>query len=160
MKTKILFVILAILLSAPLFAQYGAVNGYCNTGATHAITQGLNSLNTLQGEVPSCTVTVYKTGTSNLASLFSNSTGTPLSNPFTATNLGKWIFYTDSTVNYDVVLSGGFFPNQYPAPVTIADVVVGSPGTFFGVNIGPICTASSSTNCNSFNLSQEASIWN
>lgn len=122
MKTNTLFVLFALLLSAPLFAQYGAVNGYCNSGATHAKTQGLNSLNLLQGEVPSCTVNVYITGTSTLATIYSNSTGTPISNPFTALVSGKWVFYASSQNAYDIVLSGGVFPNQFQSPVTISDV--------------------------------------
>src|SRR5271167_4778219 len=129
MKINKLWFLLAFLFSSPLLAQYGAVNGYCNTGATQIVHQGLKSTNYAQGEIPNCTVTVYKTGTSTLATLYSTSTGTPLSNPFTATNLGKWIFFTDFTTNYDVVLSGGFPPNQYPAPVTIADVTVSTPFT-------------------------------
>lgn len=123
MKINKLWFLIAFLFSSPLLAQYGAVNGYCNTGATHAITQGLNSLNFLQGEVPSCTVTVYQTGTSNLATIYSNSTGTSMANPFTASTVGKWDFYALGTAAYDVVLSGGIHPNTYPSPVTISDLV-------------------------------------
>ena len=42
-----------------LYAQTAALNGYCNLGATKALTSGLNSSNSFQGLVPSCTVTVY-----------------------------------------------------------------------------------------------------
>lgn len=122
MKLKVLFVFLVILLSAPLFAQYGAVNGYCNLGATQIVHQGLKSTNYAQGEVPSCTVTVYLTGTSTLATIYSNTTGTPLSNPFTASPKGKWDFFASSILGFDVVLSGGIFPNNYPSPVTISGV--------------------------------------
>src|ERR1700686_3753534 len=111
MKIKHLLVILASILSLPALAQYGAVNGYCNTGATKIVHQGLQSSNYAQGEVPSCTVTVYLTGTSTLATLFSNATGTPISNPFTANPTGKWNFYAASSNAYDVILSGGVYPN-------------------------------------------------
>ena len=58
----------------------------------------MQSVNTLQGIIPSCTVTVYLTGTSTLATIYSNVSSTPLSNPFTANtvssvNPGGWIFW-------------------------------------------------------------------
>ena len=59
MKINKLWFILAFLLSSPLLAQYGAVNGQCSVGNVKAVTQGLNSTNTLMGSYPSCTVTVY-----------------------------------------------------------------------------------------------------
>src|SRR5271167_2188720 len=117
MKINKLWFLLAFLFSSPLFAQYGALNGYCNVGATQIVHQGLKSTNYAQGEIPNCTVTVYQTGTSTLATLYSNSTGTPLANPFTASPLGKWIFFSQTSAPVDVVLSGGFPPNSYPSPV-------------------------------------------
>jgi hypothetical protein len=52
-------VLVIFLLAMPLDAQTTALNGYCDLGATKALTSGLNSSNSFQGLVPSCTVTVY-----------------------------------------------------------------------------------------------------
>jgi hypothetical protein len=118
-------------------AQYGAINGYCNEGGNKAFVSGLQSTNYLQGIVPSCTVTVYLTGTETLATIYSNSTGTSLPNPFTAnsafsSNAGGWKFFALAGKGYDIVLSGGIFPNNYISPVTISDVNPSS--VFYHVN--------------------------
>ena len=122
-KHLVLFVI-AFLLSLPAFAQYQAVNGQCSVGGVHAVTQGLNSTNTLVGSYPQCTVTVFLTGTNTLATLFSNSTGTPLSNPFTAQTNGNWTYYAAPQTGFDVTMSGGI-PIQFPSPITITNVDTG-----------------------------------
>ena len=76
------FVLLAFL---PLYAaaQNGPVQGFCTQGGISATVSGLGSSNKLQGIIPGCTITVYLTGTTNLATLHT-STGGSLSNPFTA----------------------------------------------------------------------------
>jgi hypothetical protein len=75
---------------------------------------------------------VYLTGTTNKATLYSNSTGTSLGNPFTANVLGTakpgfWIFYVAIGQQYDVVGSGGIAPNSYPVPVIL--MTAASPST-------------------------------
>lgn len=127
MKINKLWFLLAFLLSSPLIAQYGAVNGQCSVGNIKATTQGLNSFNTLMGSYPRCTVTVHQTGTNTLATIYSNSTGTPLSNPFTAQVNALWNFFAVSGSGYDVVLSGGS-PIQFPSPITIPGLTTGISG--------------------------------
>ena len=116
---------------------YYPIQGYCEQGGKSALTQALPSTNSLQGIIPGCTITVYLTGTTTPATLYSNSTGTPLSNPFTAnvggsSKPGYWIAYVAAGQQYDVVGSGGggnpactVAPNCYPVPVTLA--VASSP---------------------------------
>jgi lysophospholipase L1-like esterase len=108
-----------ILFSVAAVAQIGAITGYCNLGASHAKTSGLQSSNYLQGIVPSCTVTVYLTGTTTLATIYADSSSTPLTNPFTATTAGQWLFFTSLSQGYDIVLSGGISPNTYTTSVTL-----------------------------------------
>lgn len=123
------------LLLLPLagMAQNGAINGFCNLGGKAATVSGLNSSNYLQGDIPSCIVTVYLTGTTNKATLFTN-IGGPLSNPFTANALGsllpgKFLFYAATGTGLDVVGSGGIPPNAYPTPTTLlTDVFPSSAG--------------------------------
>ncbi len=112
---------LAWMLGMTAEAQTAAYNGYCTLGATAAVTSGLQSYNKLQGVISQCTVTVYLTGTVTLATIYSDSISTPLSNPFTATTSGSWLFYA-SLAGYDVKMSGGVSPNTYPSPVTLTDL--------------------------------------
>ena len=107
-----------ILVSTAAAAQTGTVQGYCDQGATSALVQGLASTNPLQGIIPSCLITVYLTGTTNLATIYADGSNTPLANPFTASSKGAWLFWAATSQGYDVVLSGGIAPNNYPSPVT------------------------------------------
>ena len=82
-----------LLLAFPIMARadVDAIQGYCTPGGTRAMTSGLAVRPTIfKASSPACcTVTVYFTGTTTLATLFSNSTGTVLPNPFTANNNGS-----------------------------------------------------------------------
>jgi hypothetical protein len=80
----------------------------------------------LQGIIPSCTVTVYLTGSTTLA------TTSPQS-PFTANMNGSIPpIYAAINQGYDVVLSGGIAPNTYPAPVTLTGLYPGQSITSCG----------------------------
>lgn len=109
--------ILPILFSGTAFAQIGAITNFCEVGATHAITSGLQSSNYQQGVIPGCTVTVYLTGTTNYATIYADSSETTLTNPFTAATDGQWLFYAATNQGYDIVLSSG---------ITLTDVFAGS----------------------------------
>lgn len=116
--------------------QTAAINGICSFGGTHAVTQGMNATNFQQGVIPSCTVTVYLTGTLTKATIYADSLSTALSNPFTANAAGsvapgQWIFFAAINQGYDVVMSGGVSPNIYSTPVTLTDMFPGS--SFSGV---------------------------
>lgn len=117
-----------LLFSLSAIAQ-GPVTGYCTLGATAANVSGLASTNKLQGVISKCSVQVYLTGTTTPATLFSNASGTPLGNPFTANaTTGQWLFYASTSSLYDVVLTGGTAPNTYPAPVTLTGLQPGGGG--------------------------------
>jgi hypothetical protein len=130
---KKLLLIAALLLPLPAAAQLAAFNGQCILGGTPAKTSGLNSTNYLNGIIPSCTVTVYLTGTLTKATIYSNGSSGTLANPFTANTLnsvnpGGWLFYAAPGQGYDIAMSGGIAPNTYPAPVTLVDVEAGGGG--------------------------------
>jgi len=62
---------------------------------------------------PKCTVTVYQTGTGGLkATIYSTNTNTPLANPFSADQFGRWGFYATNGT-YDVQISGGGLATPY-----------------------------------------------
>jgi collagen type VII alpha len=104
------------------------LQGWCEIGGQKVVTQGTNSTTTVQVSYPSCTVTVYQTGTVTKATLHSDNSGTVLANPFTANSNGSWGFYT-ADGRYDIVLSKtastGF-------PFTISDVLFCDPTTCGG----------------------------
>jgi hypothetical protein len=98
----------------------------------------MQSVNTLQGIIPSCTVTVYLTGTSTKATLYRDASNTPLGNPFTANalgsvNAGAWLFFASTANGYDINLSGGVPPLTYTTPVTLTDIY---PSSQFTINTG------------------------
>jgi len=132
--------LLSLLIPLAAAAQNDALQGHCTLGGKQALVSGLASTNYDQGIIPGCQVTVYYTGTTTLATIYSNVTGTPLSNPFTAVqlpspNAGYWIFYAPDGQGYDVKMSGGggnpactTAPNCYTTPLTYTDLKVGSGG--------------------------------
>ena len=129
---------LLIVAAATAYGQNVAFNGFCVKGGISAVVQGLNSTNKLQGIIPSCKVEVFLTGTTTHATIYADSVGTPLSNPFTADALsaaapGKWLFFAATGQGYDVTLSGGIPPNAYSLPVTLTDLIVGGGGGGTGV---------------------------
>jgi hypothetical protein len=132
-----LVTILLFLIPSCALGQTSAFNGWCDLGATTAALSGMQSTNQLQGDVPLCTVTVYVTNTTNKATLYSDPASDPLSNPFTASTKGQWLFWSSSSVCVDVVLSGGVAPNNYQAPVTITGLCAGGGGAnSLGPNYG------------------------
>jgi hypothetical protein len=116
--------------------SYYPYNGTCTQGATKTVTQGLNSTNTHLSAFPACTVTVFASGTTTLATLHSNATGSPLSNPFTAPLNGLFTIFVTANP-YDVVVSGSgitttTFSGVYPfapaaATCTSSSCIVPNP---------------------------------
>ncbi len=82
-----------------------------------------------QQSYPGATVTVYISGTLALATIYSDNSSTPLSNPFTADQYGHWFFYA-ANGTYDVQISGGGLASPY----TIGGILLFDPagGVTFG----------------------------
>jgi hypothetical protein len=110
-----------VVLCAPAARANANIQGWCESGNIQTLTSALPSTNVVQGSFPQCTVTVYAHG-GGLATIYADNVGTPLSNPFTATTTGRWLFYV-STGRYDVQLSGAGFPSV----VTYSDIVAFDP---------------------------------
>jgi hypothetical protein len=108
--------LLAMLGSAVAEQKY---TNFCEVGGQKVVTQGTNSTSTVQISYPSCTVTVFQHATTNLATLHSDNSGTPLANPFTANTNGSYGFYT-ADGHYDVVLSKA---SSAGFPYTISDII-------------------------------------
>lgn len=118
---NVLIAIAILALSLPAMANQAA-QGFCTVGNTPALTQGLESTNTLQASFPQCQVAVYVHGTQTLATIFSDNVGTALNNPFTANTNGSWLFYA-ALGHYDVTLTGGL-NGGFPLPFTISDILL------------------------------------
>jgi hypothetical protein len=92
-------------------------------GNTRVVTGGVSSTTLVEGSFPSCTVSVFATGTTNLATIFGDNLfpPTPKSNPFTADSTGSGFFYAVNGTRVDIQLSG----TGIAAPFTLAgDVLV------------------------------------
>ena len=110
---------------------------FAEAGNVAVLTAGIGSTNLVQGNFPLATVTVYYTGTTILAPLFSDTRNppTPLANPFTADSNGHWFFYA-ANGRFDVALSsptmaswtiGDLSLVDNPAPIAIKGSVPSSP---------------------------------
>lgn len=101
-----------------------AARGWCEQGNRTVITGGVSGTPKVQGSYPQCQITVYLSGTLTLATLFSDNSSTPLSNPFVATTSGYWRFYATNG-RYDIVMSGA----GIGSPFTYGDVLLADPST-------------------------------
>jgi hypothetical protein len=141
-----LLLLLALLPLAAHAQGTAAIQDHCTQGGTQALLSGLSSTNYQMGIVPSCTVTVYLTGTLTKATIYSDVSGTPLSNPFTANtasslDAGGWIFWATVNQGYDIVLSGGIGPNIYSSPITLTGRYPGFSFNGGGGSVTPCGTA-------------------
>lgn len=119
-------VLLGLLAPGIVFGRARAFS-YCEQGNQVITTAGISSSSStpVMRSYPSCTITVYNTGTLTLSTLYSDNSSTPLANPFTANSFGYWFFYA-ANGRYDVKLSGG----GLPAALTLFDVILTDPANF------------------------------
>jgi hypothetical protein len=98
------------------------ISGWCTDGAGVVTVSGVaatvtpGTANKVQASYPSCLCTVYLTGTTTLATIYADNSGTAKANPFTAASTGQWSFYVNDG-RYDVRLSGG----GISTPFTLSD---------------------------------------
>jgi len=101
---KKLFLILLLLCSVKVVAR-GQFFSYAQKGGQSISVAGFSSTTKAQRSFPGATVSVYTTGTSNLATLYSDSAGTSKANPFTASTDASFTFFVDNGT-YDITFSG------------------------------------------------------
>ena len=122
-----------LIISGSAWAQNFAYNGQCSKGGQAVVTQGQKSKGTVPitggatalgsgvlASYPSCTVTVYLSGTVTRATIFSTASGSSLVNPFTANVDGSFLFFAAPGM-YDVTISG----MGLPSPFTTTAIVLG-----------------------------------
>src|SRR6185437_753739 len=127
MRRAILILSGLALLVCPATARQ-RIYGYCSKGGQAVMIHGSSSTTKWLQTFPSCTVTVYQTGTLTLSTLYSDNAGTAKPNPFVADSTSYWFFYADNG-RYDVSIS-----NTGTNPISFPDILAndsggGSPGT-------------------------------
>src|SRR5580692_266057 len=127
---KILLLSALVLLSLVSHAQTAKYNAWCETGGQNVVTVNLNSTTVVQASMPSCTVTVFLHGTLVKATIYADSSNTPLTNPFTANTDATYGFYAAVSAHYDIVTQGQIQTITGPQTetVNINDVVLGGGG--------------------------------
>jgi hypothetical protein len=125
MRRLLLTLSLLLLWSSPAFALQRAY-GWCQQGGNVVNTGGQASSTTVQQSFPSCTISVFLTGTNTLATIYSDDlqpNPTPKANPFTADATGYWFFY--AVGRYDVRYTNGGISGSF----THGDIFLGGPPT-------------------------------
>jgi len=126
----VLLLALVVLTCPDLSLCRERLQGWCQQGAGVVTTSGTTATitpgtsNRSQVSYPSCTISVYLAGSTTLASIYADNSGTVKANPFTAANTGYWFFLADSG-RYDVRLSGG----GISTPFTLPDFSLWDTGT-------------------------------
>ena len=145
------YVLLIALTVLPLQARE-KLQGWCQQGNQTVTTNGVASTTKVQRSYPSCTVTVYNSGTLTLSTIYSDNVGTPKANPFTAASTGIWFFYA-SDGRYDVTFSGG----GITSPFTLGDYSLldlsGGYLTSINSQTGPAITLATATTGTNFTIS-------
>lgn len=99
--------------------------GFAQQGGGIAFTAGIASATLLQTSYPFATITVYNSGTTQLAFIYSDNQlfPTPMSNPFTADENAHWFFYA-ANGRYDVTIASP----ELDVPWTIGDILLNDGG--------------------------------
>jgi hypothetical protein len=129
--------------------------GFAEQGGKTVFTAGIASTTLVQTSAPFAAITVFFTGTTRLAFLYSDNAlfPTPLTNPFTADANGHWFFYAPNG-RYDVMISSPLLGQ----PWTIGDILLndgGGGGGGVGMNQTPWL---SNIDGGGFNLTNVANI--
>lgn len=117
MKTRVIVLILFILIFCINIFGRAKVDGYATKTRNVKTTATINY--NLGETYPNCTITVYLAGTTTLATIYSNDSGSIKSNPFTSDSNAYYSFYIDDG-RYDIRFSG----TGITSPFTRGDVIV------------------------------------
>lgn len=114
---------LLLLLAVPGWSME-KLQGWCQQGGQQVQTGANLSTTRVQRSYPSCTVSIYNSGTAVLATIYSDNMSTPKANPFSASATALWFFYA-ANARYDVTISGG----GLASPITYSDFLLDDSST-------------------------------
>jgi hypothetical protein len=133
---RLLFLVLLLIsiVSISIYAQT-KVNGIAQKGGKAVKTSSTTTYKLME-TYPSCTVTVYLANTITLATIYSDTSGTLKSNPFTANSDASYNFYVNAGI-YDIKFSG----TGITSPFTISGIsATTATGSLFPVEAyGALC---------------------
>jgi hypothetical protein len=140
-RLYLLLLLLSFFYCSPPTQARARIYGFCQQGNQTILVLGYRSSTTtpVQGSCPAATVTIFITGTTTPATIFSDNMGTSLSNPFTigvspeTSSIGYWFFYADNG-NYDVQFSG----TGVATPFKLTAIPAVDPGTSGGGSVSSV----------------------
>jgi hypothetical protein len=144
---RILAVLALLLLSAGhALGQYVSVSGYVQQGGKAVTVGGLPPTTTKWMQTfPGATVTVYATGTTNPAPIFSTATGSVKANPFTSySDTSFWQFFV-LPGTYDLRFSGTGISSPWTITVPVRSTGLGNGTTVIDLTTIPNWTTIAST---------------
>lgn len=97
--------LLLLLSCATTLEARGIVSGWAQRGGQQVTVNGLKSTTKHPRSFPSAAITVYKSGTTTKATIYSTNAGATLANPFSADSTSYYQFFTDE-VTVDLLISG------------------------------------------------------
>lgn len=125
MKKIILVIVTVLFITFSANARNGFI-GIAQKGGKVVRTSTTVSYKLMES-YPSCTITVYLTGTLTIASIFSDNFGSVKANPFTANSDASFFFYADDG-RYDIKFSGTGIAVPFTwADVSLKDITSSSP---------------------------------
>jgi hypothetical protein len=158
MLRRLLFMLALLAGLATAVSAQTRIQGYASNGSFAVASLGFNSSSSLANVYPNATITIFATGTTNLATIYTDSTGTTQkSNPFTADSTGYWFAYALNG-EYDCVVSGA----GVTVPFTVAADVKIANATAAGITgtgaAGTVPLWTSSANQGNSTLSQSGAV--
>lgn len=149
-----------LLLLSPACFGYASYSGWCEQGGKTVTVQGIPSTTLVQQSYPNLSgsgsgpnVTVYLTGTSNKATIYSDNAGTALGNPFPCTATGQYQFFAGEQV-VDLTFAGSGVSSY-----TISKVPLSEPlGVVSDVGCAPLSLSACSARAVSLGQSLTCSL--
>jgi hypothetical protein len=117
------FILTLFVIVFPLSLQattFGKWQGYAERGGSQVSVSGFLSSTKVQQSFPGATETVYLTGTTTIATIYSDAGVTLKSNPFTVDSTGFGYFYIDNSISFDIKFSG----TGISVPFTLSNITL------------------------------------
>ena len=147
-------VLLLLLLANPIFAR-AVYSNWCQQGNQTILVAGITSSSTtpVQGSYPGCTITVFQSDGSTLATIYSDNMGTVKANPFTLSgSQGQYSFYADNAIYVVRTANAGLSTFTFPIYVPIDTSSGGSGITSLNGLTGSSQTFATGTTGSDFNI--------